>query len=111
MPFNEHDYIKATHASYGDDPTEWNGTNPKCEISDCENEIEPMDEYCCDHQRCDFCGEREGCDCEEITKQTSSCCGAKMDEDTQMCYHCKDHTTSEWDDWQYEQKRIIKLNK
>ena len=42
------------------DPTEWDGTNPNCLL--CEKEIEFMDEYCEDHQRCDDCGEREVCE-------------------------------------------------
>jgi hypothetical protein len=43
-----------------EDPTEWNGTNPNCLL--CEKEIELMDEYCEDHQRCYYCGEREVCE-------------------------------------------------
>ena len=43
-----------------EDPTEWNGTNPSCLL--CEKEIELMDEYCEDHQRCYYCGEREACE-------------------------------------------------
>jgi len=47
-----------------DDPTEWNGTNPSCKL--CDKEIEHMDEYCEDHQRCYYCGEREECEDEGI---------------------------------------------
>ena len=42
-----------------DDPTEWSGTNPTCNL--CEKEIEDQSEHCEDHQRCYFCGEREQC--------------------------------------------------
>jgi len=51
-----------------EDPTEWNGTNPSCLV--CEKEIEFMDEYCEDHQRCYYCGEREECEkeCQKNTK-------------------------------------------
>ena len=40
-----------------EDPTEWNGTNPSCLL--CEKEIELIYEYCEDHQRCYYCGERD----------------------------------------------------
>jgi len=43
-----------------EDPTEWNGKNPNCVL--CEKEIEFMDVYCENHQRCDDCGEREVCE-------------------------------------------------
>ena len=56
---NEQDYIKATHASYGEDPTLFNGQNPKCEL--CDKQVEKYDEFCEDHQRCYYCGEREVC--------------------------------------------------
>ena len=42
------------------DPTEWNGTNPDCKL--CDKEIEIDDDYCEDHQRCYYCGEREICE-------------------------------------------------
>ena len=53
------------------DPREWNGTNPSCKL--CDKEIEMNDEYCEDHQRCYYCGEREECEgegtnCKEIKK-------------------------------------------
>ena len=57
---NEEDYIKATHDSYGTDPTLWNGQNPKCEL--CNEDALPFDEYCEEHQRCYYCGEREECE-------------------------------------------------
>jgi len=53
------DWVQSTYQTYTD-PTEWNGTNPSCKL--CEKEIEYMDEYCEDHQRCDDCGERETCE-------------------------------------------------
>lgn len=43
-----------------DDPRDWNGKNPTCEL--CEKEVEMNDEYCEDHQRCYYCGEREVCE-------------------------------------------------
>ena len=65
MNINYEGWTKGTRASYGNDPTEWNGTNPSCNL--CDKEVENMDEYCEDHQRCYYCGEREECeDCEEI---------------------------------------------
>ena len=45
-----------------DDPSEWDGDNPKCILDYCEKEIEMNDEYCEDHQRCYYCGDRENCD-------------------------------------------------
>ena len=38
--------------------------NPKC--LDCDNESINLDEYCENHQRCYYCGEREVCDNECI---------------------------------------------
>ena len=51
-----------------EDPTEWVGTNPNCLL--CEKEIEFMDEYCEDHQRCDTCGEREVCERDCVNYKT-----------------------------------------
>ena len=83
------DYIKATQKSYGDDPTQWNGTNPKCEICG-EKEVEMNDNYCEDHQDCYYCGEREDCDCHK----RSDCCGALFIEETTRCSDCKDQSTN-----------------
>ena len=89
MVINEEDYIKATHNSYGDDPTEWNGRNPSCKL--CDKDIEMNDEYCEDHQRCYYCGEREECDCDE----RSDCCGAKFHNmDVLICSDCKEHSSN-----------------
>lgn len=57
---NFESWLNATRSSQGNDPTEWNGTNPSCKL--CDKEIEFMDEYCEDHQRCYDCGEREECE-------------------------------------------------
>ena len=54
-------WVKSTYQNC-DDPTEWNGDNPICNIEDCEKEVEYDDEYCEDHQRCCYCGEREECE-------------------------------------------------
>lgn len=78
-----------------DDPTEWNGKNARCKL--CDNDAENFDEYCEEHQRCDFCGEREECDCEEEMKQISDCCGARIDSDIGICYECKEHADNAWD--------------
>ena len=48
-----------------ENPCEWDGENPQCKL--CEKEIEKDDEYCEDHQRCYYCGEREECEEEGIS--------------------------------------------
>ena len=45
-----------------DDPTEWDGNNPKCTLDYCDFDVVNYDEYCEDHQRCYYCGDRENCD-------------------------------------------------
>lgn len=72
-----------------EDPTEWNGKNPECKL--CDKDIEHMDEYCEDHQRCYYCGDRENdCDCSEL----SDCCGAKFIPETVRCSDCKENSTN-----------------
>jgi hypothetical protein len=80
-----------------DDPTEWNGDNPECKL--CPKTAEMDDEYCEDHQRCYFCGENDDCDCEEEMKLVSACCGSRIDNDYKLCYECKDHAESAWDEY------------
>ena len=63
MNLNYEDWHKSTY-QHCEDPTEWNGTNPSCKL--CDKEIEHMDEYCEDHQRCYYCGEREECEDEGV---------------------------------------------
>ena len=57
------------------------------------------DEFCDEHQRCEFCAENDDCDCEEEMKLISACCGAKWNEDSHRCYHCKEWTESAWGEY------------
>jgi hypothetical protein len=93
--FNYEDWAKATYQSC-DDPTEFNGNNISCKL--CDKDAENFDEYCENHQRCIVCGENNDCDCEEEMSQISDCCGARMDTDQMLCYDCKDHCESAWDE-------------
>ena len=45
---------------YGENPADYNGKNPSCKL--CDKEAENLDEYCEEHQRCYYCGERETCE-------------------------------------------------
>lgn len=92
---NEEDYIKSTHQN-SVDPTEWNGQNPKCNL--CYKEAEQFDDFCEDHQRCVMCGDNDDCECEDEWSEVSACCEARMDADQGLCYSCKDHCESVWDD-------------
>ena len=103
---NYESWLKGTRASYGDDPTEWSGTNPRCKL--CEKDAENMDEYCEDHQRCIMCGENDDCDCKDYYSQRSPCCDARWDEDTMRCYDCKDCTDNAWD---FEIRRLKDYDK
>ena len=53
----EKEYYKSL---YGENPADYNGNNPSCLL--CDKEAEHLDEYCEDHQRCYYCGERETCE-------------------------------------------------
>jgi len=88
-------WVKGTYGS-SNDPTEFNGNNRSCNL--CEKDAESMDEYCEDHQRCILCGDNDDCDCKEEQSQRSSCCDAKMETDQKMCYKCKDHCSSIWEE-------------
>tara|TARA_R110000744_G_scaffold86348_1_gene168720 strand:- start:12565 stop:12888 length:324 start_codon:yes stop_codon:yes gene_type:complete len=92
---NEKDWIESTNQN-NEDPTEFNGVNPSCEI--CEKEIEMYSDYCEDHQDCIMCGENNECECEDEWSGVSSCCEARMDTDQGLCYSCKDHCESVWDE-------------
>ena len=72
-------WVKATHASYGDDPTDFDGKNPPCCIDGCEKDIEHDDDYC-----------------EDQWSQDSACCEARMSE-SGLCYSCKEHCCSSWE--------------
>jgi hypothetical protein len=87
------DWVKGTYQNC-DDPTEWNGKNPKCKL--CDEDVDFGTEHCYDHKRCIFCGDHE-CECKEESSQVSYCCGAKWDSDTMRCYHCKEWTENAWD--------------
>ena len=105
IEFNK--WVKGTHQSCTD-PTEWNGTNPNCKVGECEKQIEMNDEYCEDHQRCVMCGDNDDCECKDEWSGVSSCCEAKMNTDTKMCYECKDHCDSVWETENDNQpKRIV----
>jgi|7_EtaG_2_1085326.scaffolds.fasta_scaffold01371_18 hypothetical protein len=95
MGLNYEGWVKGTHASYGDDPAEFNGNNTPCKL--CEKDAENMDEYCEDHQRCIMCGDNNDCTCKEEWNSKSDCCEAKMDTNQKMCYKCKDHCKSVWE--------------
>ena len=95
MGFSYEDWTEGTHQT-SNDPTQWNGVNPTCKL--CEKEAENMDEYCEDHQRCVICGDNDDCECEDEWEGVSSCCEARMDTDQKMCYECKDHCSSVWEE-------------
>ena len=64
----EKEYYKSL---YGENPADYNGNNPSCLL--CDKEAENLDEYCEEHQRCYYCGERETCEdegknCKEETE-------------------------------------------
>ena len=66
-----------------EDPRDWNGKNPKCEL--CEKQVEKDDDFCEDHQRCYDCGENEDCDC----KKTLYCrCGKYKEDNYELCWMC-----------------------
>ena len=44
-------------------PNEWDGKQETCVICECEKVVEFNDEYCEDHQRCYYCGDRVQCEC------------------------------------------------
>ena len=93
--FSYEDWATATHQSC-DDPTEWNGNNRKCNL--CDKDAENMDEFCENHQACIMCNDNEDCGCEDEWSNVSACCEARMDTDQQLCYECKDHCCSAWDE-------------
>jgi len=99
--FNYADWVEGTYQTCND-PTEWNGTNPKCAIDCCENEIAMHDDYCDDHQRCIMCGDNEDCICEKEWGNVSNCCEATFYEpgypDNDICSACGEHSTSAWQD-------------
>ena len=84
----------------GSDPTDWNGSNPICDIIECQKEIEQNDTYCEDHQRCVMCGDNDDCECEDEYSNTSACCDATFYDpgypDNDICSSCKEHSTSAW---------------
>ncbi len=49
----------------------------------CTNECIDLDEYCQEHQRCYYCGEREECDCKDCR------CGRRLDDEFPMCKICR----------------------
>ena len=62
MIISEREYIENLYNNY-DDPTQWDGENPKCKEDYCENEIGFMDDLC---EECRF--KRENVD--EYIKRT-----------------------------------------
>lgn len=53
-----------------DDPTNFNGKNPKCCKNDCDNEIEENSDVCTDHELCEDCIEFNlNCKCKFIVDQ------------------------------------------
>tara|TARA_R110000824_G_scaffold397267_2_gene599831 strand:+ start:4563 stop:4880 length:318 start_codon:yes stop_codon:yes gene_type:complete len=93
--FNYEDWATATSQGYSD-PTEWDGNNRKCNL--CDKDAENMDEFCENHQPCIMCNDNEDCGCEDEWSNVSACCEARMDTDQQLCYECKDHCCSVWDE-------------
>ena len=100
---NEYDWIKATHNSYGDDPTDWYGPEPdNCRLCDMEPKSNDTD-------LCDGCIDEmeEGIEysicCTDTLQTNGSCDGCKnhalsatedMLKDTDICmshyiYDCK----------------------
>ena len=92
---NEEDYIKSTHQNRVD-PTEFDGKNPSCEL--CDKEIEMYSDFCEDHQDCIMCGANDCTECEDEWSSVSACCEAQMDTDQGLCYSCKDHCSSAWEE-------------
>tara|TARA_R100001244_G_scaffold106965_1_gene79324 strand:- start:46 stop:375 length:330 start_codon:yes stop_codon:yes gene_type:complete len=90
------DWVKGTRASHGDDPTEWDGNNRKCNL--CEKDAENMDEYCEDHQPCIVCGENDDCECECELSLITACCESRFWGETDICSECKEHADSAWAD-------------
>ena len=104
MPIDYDQWMKSIY-QHCDDPTQFNGKNPKCNIYECDKEIEIADEYCEDHQPCIICAERVECDCEDELSQRSNCCEARMDTDIKICYKCQDFCVSSWDEALEDLKR------
>ncbi len=78
------DWITATHNSYGDDPTKYNGPEPdNCKLCDMEPKAHDTD-------LCDGCID----EMEEGTEY-SACCSDKLETDRGLCYGCKDHASSQ----------------
>lgn len=80
---NERDWIKATHSSYGDNPSEYNGPDlDNCKICDMEPKAHDTD-------LCDGC-----IDNMDEGKEISNCCSDTLQTDMGLCYGCKDHASS-----------------
>ncbi len=95
MGLNFEGWVKGTHASYGNDPTEWNGKNTPCKL--CEKDAENMDEYCEDHQRCFMCGDNDDCSCKEEWDTRSNCCEARIrNPEMNRCSCCGKYCKSVW---------------
>ena len=97
MEISQSDWEKGIYQNC-EDPTEWNGKIPTCKTDDCERDIDTDSEFCNEHQDCVMCGENDDCDCEDEWDNVSACCEAKMDTDQKMCYSCKDHCSSAWEE-------------
>jgi aerobic-type carbon monoxide dehydrogenase small subunit (CoxS/CutS family) len=85
------------------DPTDWNGEIVKCEL--CDKQAERDDEYCENHQRCYYCGQREMCsnqgkncfehpeekaikEIDKTIKKLFCRCGRYKEDGYQLCYLC-----------------------
>ena len=95
--FNYADWVDGTYQT-SNDTTKWNGTNPKCAIDCCENEIEMHDEYCDSHQKCVMCGDNDECGCEDEWSNATTCCESSFWGETDICSSCKEHAISRWDE-------------
>tara|TARA_R110000803_G_scaffold125635_1_gene193236 strand:+ start:772 stop:996 length:225 start_codon:yes stop_codon:yes gene_type:complete len=72
---NYKDYTEGTRSTYGDDPTEFNGSEPiKCKLCHADLDAEEISE------EIDYCF-----DC------FYSCCNVEIDQDIRICPICKEH--------------------
>lgn len=75
---NSEDYTRGTRATYGTDPTEWNGKEAeRCESCDNNLTLEEVTEQDDNYKYCDGC--------------FFSCCGDELNQETRICPTCKEH--------------------